>query len=67
MEKVYKFKGIAHLHADENGNFFFKNSPVPKVYNNGSAAVRIGKTKLGLRKLRTLAYMDFITKEELPF
>jgi hypothetical protein len=55
------------LYADENGNFFFKNYPVKKVYNNGSPAVRIGKTKFGIKKLRSLAYVSFITPLQLPF
>jgi len=66
-QKVYRFKGIHDLYADESGNFFFKNYPVKKIYNNGSAAIRIGKTKRGIKKLRTLAYVSFIAPQELPF
>ncbi len=67
VEKIYKFRGIDFLHADERGNFFFHNKPVPKVYNNGSLAVRVGKTKLGLIKLRTLAYSTSQAIYECPF
>ena len=66
-QKVYKFRGISDLHADEKGNFFYRNNPVPKVYNNGSMSVRIDKTKLGIKKLRALAYVSFIEKVECPF
>ena len=66
-EKVYRFKNVPNLYADIHGNFFFKNYPVRKVYNNGTMAVRIGKTKLGIKKLRSLAYVSFAIKENLPF
>ena len=66
-QKVYKFKGIPDLYADENGNFFFNEHPVPKVYNNGTMAVRVGKTKYGIKKLRTLAYVSSIVPFQLPF
>ena len=67
VEKIYRFRGIDYLHADERGNFFFNNKPVPKVYNNGSLAVRVGKTKYGLKKLRTLAYIASHLINESPF
>ena len=66
-DKVFMFKGIPDLYADTKGNFFFNGSPVPKVYNNGSMAVRVGKTKYGIKKLRTLAYSSIITLPECPF
>ncbi len=66
-ETVYKFKGIEHLHADLRGNFFYKGTPARKVYNNGSMAVLAGRTKYGIKKLRTLAYKAVIETEELPF
>jgi len=56
-QKVFRFKNIPDLYADEAGNFFYNNTPVKKVYNNGTLAVRVGKTKLGIKKLRTLAYL----------
>ena len=65
-QKVYKFRGIENLYSDMNGNFFFNESPVPKVYNNGTLAVRIGKTKRGIKKLRTLAYISFIPLDFCP-
>ena len=66
-QKVFRFKNIPDLYADESGNFFFNNAPVKKVYNNGTFAVRVGKTKRGIKKLRTLAYVSFITPLQLPF
>ena len=66
-EKIYRFKNIPNLYADEKGNFFYNDAPVPKVYNNGTAAVRVGKTKYGIKKLRSLAYISFITPQQLPF
>jgi len=66
-QKVYKFRGIENLYADENGNFFFKQTPVPKVYNNGTLSVRVGKRKYGIIKLRTLAFVSFIVPDALPF
>jgi len=65
-QKVYKFKGIENLFADMNGNFFFNQTPVPKVYNNGSAAVRIGKRKFGIKKLRSLAYVSYVLTDDCP-
>lgn len=66
-EKVYKFKGIEGLYSDLKGNFFFNGRPVQQVYNNGSLAVRVGKTKYGVKKLRTLAYVSYIETQGLPF
>jgi len=66
-QKVFKFKNIPGLYADEAGNFFFNNVPAKKVYNNGTLAIRTGKIKRGIKKLRTLAYVAFIEREELPF
>jgi hypothetical protein len=66
-QKVYKFKNIPELYADLSGNFFFNQTPVPKVYNNGSSAVRIGKTKYGIKKLRTLAFVSYVIIDDLPF
>jgi hypothetical protein len=66
-EKMYMFKGIDGLYADNKGNFFFHNRPAPTVYNNGSLAVRVGKTKYGIKKLRTIAYVSFIEIVALPF
>jgi hypothetical protein len=37
------------------------------VYNNGSLAVKVGKTKYGIKKLRGLAYISSKEVEELPF
>ena len=66
-QKVFMFRGIPHLYADEKGNFFYNHAPVPKVYNNGTMAVRVGKTKYGIKKLRLLAYPSFIMCDDLPF
>ena len=68
-EVVYKFKGIEGLYCDLKGNFFFKGKPLSKIYNNGTLAIRIGKTKRGLKKLRTLAFKTTIDVQEqaLPF
>lgn len=67
FETVYKFKGIENLHCDLKGNFFFNEKPIKKVYNNGSVAVLAGKSKLGLIKLRKLAYKSKIEVNECPF
>lgn len=67
VEIIYKFHGIEHLHCDEKGQFFFKDMPVPKVYNNGTLAVRAGRTKYGLKKLRTLAYVAYKEINQCPF
>lgn len=67
VEKIYKFHGIEDLHCDAKGCFFFKDKPVPKVYNNGSLAVRVGRTKYGLKKLRTLAYVAYKEISHCPF
>jgi hypothetical protein len=66
---VYLFKGIPDLYADMKGNFFYKGRPAPKVYNNGSLAMKCHRTKRGLKKLRTLAYKATVEREEeiLPF
>lgn len=37
VEKIYKFRGIEHLHADAKGNFFFDNKPVHKIYHVGNS------------------------------
>jgi len=68
IQAIYKFKGVDHLYADTKGNFFFKNKPARKVYNNGSISVMCGKTKRGIIKLRTLAYKTtLIVNDTLPF
>ena len=68
IEKVYKFKGIEGLYADAKGQFYFKEKPLKKIYNNGSEAVRVGNTKYGIKKLRTKAYVAFIEfNRDLPF
>jgi hypothetical protein len=66
-EEVYLFKGIPDLYANMKGEFFYKGRPAPKVYNNGSLAVKCHRTKRGLKKLRTLAYKGAIEIAELPF
>lgn len=66
-EEVYFFKGIPGLYANMKGEFFYKGAPAPKVYNNGTLAIKCHRTKRGLKKLRTLAYKGFIQTEELPF
>lgn len=65
--KIYKFKGIDHLYADEKGNFFYKDRPVPKVVNNGSLAVRVGAIRYGIKKLRVRAYACRVAVDECPF
>lgn len=67
IEIIYKFKGMPGLHADTNGNFFYKGKPARKVYNNGSISVMAGKSKRGIIKLRKLAYKSSIIKGPLPF
>lgn len=67
FETVYKFKGIESLHCDLKGNFFYNEKPIKKVYNNGSVAVLVGKSKFGLIKLRKLAYKSKIEINECPF
>ena len=67
QQKIYRFKGIEDLHADENGNFFFRNKRAKKIVNNGSLAVLAGRTKYGIKKLRTLAYKTSVQVEECPF
>jgi hypothetical protein len=67
IEKVYRFHGIEDLYSDAKGCFFFKNKLVPTVYNNGSLAVRVGRKKYGLKKLRTLAYLTYQKKNDCPF
>jgi len=66
-EKVYKFKGIAGLYADSQGNFFYKDAPAKKIYNNGTLSVLCGRKKRGIKKLRSLAYVSFVTPLQLPF
>jgi len=67
-QRIYKFKGIEHLYADEKGRFFFQNKPAPKIINNGTLAIRAGRTRYGLKKLRRLAYIAYIYHtEDLPF
>jgi hypothetical protein len=66
-EKVYMFRGINGLYCDTKGNFFFHSHPVPKIYNNGSLAVRVGKTKYGIKKLGGLASISSKEVQELPF
>lgn len=61
------FKNIPGLYADEDGNFFFNNAPAKKVYNNGTLAIRTGKIKRGIKKLRSLAFVSHIVIDELPF
>ena len=51
----YTFSGYKGLYADEKGQFYYKDKPVKKVYNNGSISVLVGTTKIGLIKLRKLA------------
>lgn len=53
---IFRFKGFDNLHCDMDGNFFVNDKPVKKVYNNGSLAILVGKSKLGIIKLRKLAY-----------
>lgn len=67
QEIVYKFKGFSDLHADINGNFFYKDKPATKVYNNGSVSLLIGKSKISIKKLRANAYKEYIQKVILPF
>jgi len=64
---IYKFKDIDNLYCDLNGNFFFNNKPISKIYNNGTLSIRCGKTKKGLKKLRKLAYKSEIEIEVIPF
>ena len=66
-ETVYKFKGINDLYCDLSGNFFYKDKHAKKVYNNGSASVLCGRSKLGLIKLRKLAYKTEIEIIKCPF
>ena len=66
-ETIYLFKDVPDLCADTDGNFYYKNRPVKKIYNNGTLSVRTGNTKLGIKKLRSLAYRSFIEKTECPF
>ncbi len=66
-ETVYKFKGINDIYCDLSGTFFFKDKPVKKVYNNGSIAILCGKSKLGIVKLRKLAYKSEIEIINCPF
>lgn len=67
LETVYKFKGVDNLHCDLKGNFFYNEKPVRKIYNNGSIAISVNKSKLGLNKLRKLAYKSQIEINECPF
>lgn len=68
LKTIYRFKGLSELWADENGNFYFKNKPAPKVYNNGSLAVLCGRSKKGIIKLRKLAFKTCVEIDEnLPF
>ena len=67
VEVIYKFRGIDDLYADKDGNFFFKDRPARKVYNNGSEAVLCGRSKRGVKKLRTLAYKATREVREWPF
>ncbi len=66
-EEVYRFKGIEDLYADKEGNFFYKDKPARKVYNNGTISVLCGKSKKGLIKLRKLAYKSSVEALDLPF
>lgn len=64
---VYKFKNIPDLHCDLDGNFYYKDKPIKKVYNNGSLAVKIGNSKRGLISLRKQAYKSQKEKIYCPF
>lgn len=66
-EHVHMFKGIPDLYADKEGNFFYKDAPARKVYNNGTISVLCGRSKKGLIKLRKLAYKSAIEVSDLPF
>ena len=66
-EVVYKFKGLPDLHCDLTGCFFYKNKPIKKVYNNGSIAVLVGKSKRGVISLRKIAYKSKIEVDICPF
>lgn len=45
----------------------FNEKPTRKIYNNGSIAVLAGPTKLGLIKLRKIAYKTQIETIKCPF
>ena len=69
MTKIirYTFAGYPNLTADEKGQFYFRNKPVRKVYNNGSIAVLVGTTKIGLITLRKVATKTITEELHLPF
>jgi len=67
MKKIFRFKGIEDLYCDTSGNFFYKDKPTRKVYNNGTISVMLGKSKKGVISLRKIAYKSEIEDDFIPF
>lgn len=67
MKDVFRFKGIEDLYCDIEGNFFYKDKPTKKVYNNGTISVMLGKSKKGIISLRKIAYKSKINNDYVPF
>lgn len=63
---AYKFLNIEGLvfHSEK---FWMNEKPCKVVYNNGSKSVLVGKTKLGISKLRKKAVKIEIEEIKLPF
>jgi len=67
MRDIFRFHGMENLYCDLDGNFFFNDKPIKKVYNNGSLAININGSKKGIIKLRKLAYKTQIEDSYCPF
>lgn len=64
----YGFTGYDGLFW-HSGKFWFNNTEVKKVYNNGSIAILLYGTKKSIKQLRKLAYpcTIIIHTDPLPF